>query len=179
MIGNMSHEFEISENSPDKIEVFQQAANILLTRSFKLIDFDIQKPWGFYLSIDQEQASEFIKVFYDGARPDGIDTSLELRPKFLGIAPGKRLSWQYHHRRAEIWRTLAGNYSLVTSPDDQEQPSKKVEPGEVVVIPQGTRHRGIGLDGWALVAEIWQHTDPTNPSSEADIIRVQDDFGRG
>jgi hypothetical protein len=30
-----------------------------------------------------------------------------------------------------------------------------------------------------LVAEIWQHTDPDHPSNEDDIVRVQDDFGRG
>jgi hypothetical protein len=29
-----------------------------------------------------------------------------------------------------------------------------------------------------LVAEIWQHTDPENPSDEDDIVRVSDDFGR-
>jgi len=28
------------------------------------------------------------------------------------------------------------------------------------------------------VAEIWQHTDAAQPSNEADIVRVQDDFGR-
>jgi hypothetical protein len=36
----------------------------------------------------------------------------------------------------------------------------------------------IGLDQQALVAEIWQHTDPKNPSNEEDIVRLQDDFGR-
>ena len=35
----------------------------------------------------------------------------------------------------------------------------------------------IGLDNYAVVAEIWQHTDKI-PSDEEDIIRVQDDFGR-
>ena len=42
---------------------------------------------------------------------------------------------------------------------------------------QGVRHRLIGLDDYAVVAEIWQHTDKI-PSDEEDIIRVQDDFGR-
>ena len=31
---------------------------------------------------------------------------------------------------------------------------------------------------FAVVAEIWQHTDPEHPSDEDDIIRLQDDFGR-
>jgi hypothetical protein len=29
-----------------------------------------------------------------------------------------------------------------------------------------------------LVAEIWQHTDPGNPSNEDDIVRLADDYSR-
>jgi hypothetical protein len=45
-------------------------------------------------------------------------------------------------------------------------------------LKQGERHRLIGLDGWGIVAEIWQHTNAQQPSDEDDIVRVQDDFGR-
>ena len=45
-------------------------------------------------------------------------------------------------------------------------------------MDKGERHRLIGLEGWGIVAEIWQHTDPENPSDEDDIVRLQDDFGR-
>ena len=47
-----------------------------------------------------------------------------------------------------------------------------------IILKQRERHRLIGLDDYSVVAEIWQHTDPNNPSDEDDIIRVQDDFGR-
>jgi hypothetical protein len=50
-----------------------------------------------------------------------------------------------------------------------------VTAGATVLIPQGTRHRGVGREDWALIAEIWQHT---NPSNENDIVRMQDDLGR-
>jgi len=54
----------------------------------------------------------------------------------------------------------------------------KVYPiGSQLKLNQGLRHRLIGLDNYAVVAEIWQHTDKI-PSDEDDIIRVQDDFGR-
>jgi mannose-6-phosphate isomerase len=155
-----------------------QAARILLSRGFRLIDFDNLKPWGFYLSVDETQADDFIKEFYDDVELQGIDASLPLRSKFLGIEPGKRLSWQYHHRRAEIWRCLAGEFELITSQTDTEDKKQKVKTGQIVSMPQGMRHRGVGLDDWALIAEIWQHTDPSNPSDEDDIVRVQDDFGR-
>ncbi|HET9850443.1 MAG TPA: hypothetical protein VFP35_02350 [Candidatus Saccharimonadales bacterium] len=164
--------------SKNKTEVFQQAAAILLKKDFKFIDIDITRPWGFFLSVDESQAPQFIKEFYAGVDLADIKKGLPLRPKFLGIAPGQRLSWQYHHRRSEIWRTLAGSYDLVTSKTDKEEPPERVNEGEVVSIAQGTRHRGVGLTGWALVAEIWQHTDLANPSNEDDIVRLQDDFGR-
>ena len=174
----MAGSYKFDTHSKDKLAVFQQAARILLAKDFRLIDLDATKPWGFYLSVDETQAEEFIKEFFDGVELEGVDTSLPLRPKFLGIAPGKRLSWQYHYRRSEVWRTLAGSYDLVVSETDKESSPKTVKQGEVIHIPQGKRHRGVGLDGWALVAEIWQHTDSNNPSTEEDIVRVQDDFGR-
>jgi len=49
---------------------------------------------------------------------------------------------------------------------------------EIVHLAKGQRHRLVGLDGWGIVAEIWQHTDASNPSDENDIVRLQDDFGR-
>jgi mannose-6-phosphate isomerase len=174
----MSNQFEFDQGSSDKLVVFNQAARILLDRGFRLIDLDAKKPWGFYLSVDETQAAEFIDEFYKGVELKEVDKSLALRPKFLGIAPGKRLSWQYHHRRGEIWRTLAGSYQLITSLSDVEGPPETINEGQVITIAQGIRHRGAGLAGWALVAEIWQHTDPNNPSNENDIVRVQDDFGR-
>ena len=175
---HMESALDFKLDSDDKVQVFQQAAGILLHKKLRLIDLDIGRPWGFFLSVDESQATQFIREFYSGIKLKGIDASLPLRPKFLGIAPGKRISWQYHHRRAEIWRCLSGEFRLVTSQTDSEEESRLVKPGEVVAMAKGERHRGVGLDNWALIAEIWQHTDPKNPSDEDDIVRVQDDFGR-
>jgi hypothetical protein len=50
--------------------------------------------------------------------------------------------------------------------------------GDTITLQQGERHRLIGLSDYAVIAEIWQHTDATHPSDEDDIVRVQDDFGR-
>lgn len=174
----MAKQYAFDPAVSQKTAAFQQAAQILIDNGFKLIDMNIVKPWGFYLSVDENQAAEFINEFYSGTELADLDTGLPLRPKFLGIAPGKRLSWQYHHRRGEIWRPIAGKFNLITSSSDQETKPELIEPGTIVRIPQGTRHRGIGLESWALIAEIWQHTDRQNPSTEDDIVRVQDDFGR-
>jgi mannose-6-phosphate isomerase-like protein (cupin superfamily) len=94
------------------------------------------------------------------------------------VESNKRLSWQYHHRRSEIWKLAAGTAGVVTSNTDQQGVLKRLHVGEIIRLEKGTRHRLVGLDGWGMIAEIWQHTDPTNPSDEEDIVRVQDDFGR-
>lgn len=94
------------------------------------------------------------------------------------VAPHKRLSWQYHHRRAEIWRCIDGEVAVATSVTDQEDQKHVLKVGDKIKLAQGQRHRLVGLDGWGIVAEIWQHTDAANPSDEDDIIRLQDDFGR-
>jgi hypothetical protein len=64
------------------------------------------------------------------------------------------------------------------SDNDQEGALEVLNEGDQVRLQQGERHRLVGLDSLALVAEIWQHTDPQNPSDEDDIVRVSDDFGR-
>jgi mannose-6-phosphate isomerase-like protein (cupin superfamily) len=94
------------------------------------------------------------------------------------VAPHSRLSWQYHHRRSEIWIVIGGETAVITSDDDHQREQRTLELGSFIRLRQGERHRLIGLDSWGIVAEIWQHTDPQNPSDEDDIVRVQDDFGR-
>jgi hypothetical protein len=50
--------------------------------------------------------------------------------------------------------------------------------GDLVALKQGERHRLIGLVDYAVIAEIWQHTDSNHHSDEDDIVRVEGDFGR-
>jgi mannose-6-phosphate isomerase len=102
----------------------------------------------------------------------------KLSPKILVVAPQQRLSWQYHSRRAEIWRVVQGEIGVVLSETDEQTELNFFEPGDVIVLNKGQRHRLVGLNDWGVVAEIWQHTDPEHPSDESDIIRLQDDFGR-
>ncbi|HNN72645.1 MAG TPA: hypothetical protein PKG89_15460, partial [Ferruginibacter sp.] len=89
-----------------------------------------------------------------------------------------RLSWQYHFRRAEIWKLIGGVAAVITSDTDAEKETHKLNIGDIVQLQQGERHRLVGLDNWGIIAEIWRHTDPDNPSDEDDIVRLQDDFGR-
>ncbi len=102
----------------------------------------------------------------------------KLSPKILVVEPGKRLSWQYHHRRAEIWRVVEGEVGIIMSDSDEQTALNLFEPGDVIILENGKRHRLVGLNDWGVVAEIWQHTDTEHPSDEDDIVRLQDDFGR-
>ncbi|MFV5692835.1 phosphoheptose isomerase [Flavobacterium sp. LT1R49] len=168
-------------NLPDNLEkstVFEQIAAALKQENFKVIKQDETRPWGGFFVIDESQASAFAAKFFPHLGMDAIRITNKLSPKILVVAPNKRLSWQFHHRRAEIWKILSGVVGVKTSLTDEEGALQKLAPGTFIQMDKGERHRLIGLDSWGIVAEIWQHTDPENPSDEEDIVRLQDDFGR-
>lgn len=145
---------------------------------FKISSKDFERPWGGFLVIDETQAQEFSNQFFNGIEVATLKISGKLSPKILIVKPNSRLSWQYHHRRAEIWRVYKGTVGIIRSENDTQNDIITLTEGDQVTLKQGERHRLIGLENTAIVAEIWQHTDPENPSNEEDIVRIQDDFGR-
>ena len=161
-----------------KRDLFHQIDQQLREQGFRVAHQDQTRPWGGFFVLDESQAQQFADTYFDGLSIEDLKISGKLSPKILLVAPEKRLSWQYHHRRAEIWRVVQGRVGVVTSPTDEEGELRKLQPGEVITLQQGERHRLVGLDEWGVLAEIWQHTDPAQPSNEDDIVRVQDDFGR-
>jgi mannose-6-phosphate isomerase len=162
----------------NKENVFDSAAGMLKEKGFNVVSKDGKRPWGGFFVIDEEQAVKFIRAFFPGMKPEEFSSFEKLSPKILLVEPGKRLSWQYHFRRAEIWRVIEGSVGVVVSETDQQAPMKRLKAGDSIRLKQGERHRLVGLDNWGTVAEIWQHTDPDHPSDEDDIVRLADDFGR-
>lgn len=162
----------------EKEALFQEIKDRLTEQQFSIIKQDQSRPWGGFYVIDEDQAQQFANQYFDGMAVDELRISGKLSPKILVVAPGKRLSWQYHLRRAEIWKVVEGKVGVVTSNTDEEGRLQEYHPGEFITLKQGERHRLVGLQGWGVLAEIWQHTDAANPSDEEDIVRVQDDFGR-
>jgi mannose-6-phosphate isomerase-like protein (cupin superfamily) len=144
---------------------------------FTIIAKDFERPWGAFLVIKEEEAQDFANRFFDGINVDTLRVEGKLSPKILIVKPEARLSWQYHHRRAEIWQVYKGEVGIVRSDNDTEGELVKFKEGEQVRLAQGERHRLIGKEDYGIVAEIWQHTDSV-PSDEEDIVRVQDDFNR-
>lgn len=159
-------------------DVFKEVEYLLEEKNLAIQSSDRTRPWGGFFVIDEKQSDEFISEFFPSLSPDDFSQFEKISPKILVVAPGKRLSWQYHHRRSEVWRVLQGEVGVVVSDNDDPGPIKKLMPGSLIRLKEGERHRLVGLNDWAILAEIWQHTDPNNPSDENDIVRVQDDFGR-
>lgn len=168
---------EITPGS-DKKTVFEQVKLFLEAGGFKIINSDESRPWGGFFVIDEGQSQKFIDLFFSNVPQAHQKNSGKISPKILIVESNKRLSWQYHHRRAEVWKVIYGEAGVVISDTDEEtglQPKKKEE---IVILKQGERHRLVGTNQWGIIAEIWQHTDAQHPSDEDDIVRVQDDFGR-
>ena len=159
-------------------DIFNKTFEALSSQKLRVIDKDIDRPWGGFFVIDEKDSQNFSGLYFSALKTDKLKISERLSPKILIIAPNKRLSWQYHHRRSEIWKVTSGEIRVVTSFDDLERNEKTLQEGDEIRINQGERHRIIGTDKYAIVAEIWIHTNKDNPSDEDDIIRIQDDYGR-
>ena len=157
-------------------DIFSKTLEILSSKKLNIIDKDTERPWGGFFVISPDNTQDFSNIYFNGLNTEKLKISGKLSPKILIIAPNKRLSWQYHHRRSEIWKVVNGQIKVVTSHDDVERKEKILKEGDEISIYKGERHRIIGMDEYAVVAEIWIHTDKDIPSEENDIVRVQDDF---
>ena len=164
--------------STDKNTVFSTVKEFITNKGFSIANEDASRPWGGFLVIDEAQAPLFIATFFPQFTLKDFEGFDKLSPKILLVAPHQRLSWQYHHRRSEIWTVIGGNAGIVRSETDEQNPQEKLPLGTTVSLKKGERHRLVGVDEWGVIAEIWQHTDINHPSDEDDIVRVQDDFGR-
>lgn len=164
------------ESSKEKL--FEEVEQQLKAQRFTIGKQDQSRPWGGFFVLSEEQSQQFADTYFDSIPVDTLKISGKLSPKILIVAPEKRLSWQYHHRRAEIWKVIKGTVGVVRSETNQEGELKMYKSGETITLKQGERHRLVGLSDWSMLAEIWQHTDVNNPSDEEDIVRIVDDFGR-
>lgn len=159
-------------------EVFEQVETYIISQGYTITDKDTNRPWGGFFVLDESQAAKFAAQFFPQLSIDAIQITQKLSPKFLVVAPQKRLSWQYHFRRAEVWTVQHGPVGVALSDTDEESAPGMYQANELITLPIGKRHRLVGLANWGVVAEIWQHTDAQHPSDESDIVRLQDDYGR-
>ena len=159
-------------------ENFLSIRNEIKSFGYQIISEDLNRPWGGFLVIDEDQSQKFSNQFFDGLKIESLQITERLSPKILIINPNSKLSWQYHIRRAEIWSIYKGPVGIIRSKNDFQNNMEIIDSGNQIKIKQGERHRIVGLKNSAIIAEIWQHTDFKKPSDENDIIRLEDDFGR-
>ena len=116
----------------DKNDLFQEIEAKLTDKGFKIESVDQNRPWGGFFVINEDQAQEFADAYFEGLNVQDLKISGKLSPKILIVGPNKRLSWQYHHRRAEIWRVIRGEVGVVTSPNDEEHELKILKEGDSI-----------------------------------------------
>jgi mannose-6-phosphate isomerase-like protein (cupin superfamily) len=165
----------------NKYEVLKRIKSTLIfPKGYVLADVDEHKPWGAYYRLADDCAEQFVAEYFPGRTVDELGQGGSLSPKFLIFEPGKKLSLQYHNRRAEIWRVIEGDLTAAVSDTDDEGEWISYKAGEELSYGALARHRAGAPAGgeWVIIAEIWQHTDLENPTDEDDIVRLADDFGR-
>ena len=160
------------------MDYLHEVENEISDLGFEIISKDFERPWGGFLVINENQAQEFANKFFDGIDIESLKIGGKLSSKILVVKPNSKLSWQYHNRREEIWKVFKGKVGISRSHDNNQNAIVNLDEGDQLKLEKGERHRLIGLDDYAVLAEIWQHTDSNYPSDENDIVRLDDDYGR-
>ena len=99
-----------------------------------------------------------------------LDEAGTYKVKRITVDPGQRLSYQFHHRRAEHWVIVTGRAEVTL--DDEVLP---YEAGQVVEVGRGVRHR-IRNPGDEVLTFVEVQTG--DYFGEDDIVRLDDDYGR-
>ena len=107
------------------------------------------RPWGYY---------EILKE------------KTNYKVKRITVKPGERLSYQYHHKRSEVWTIVSGEAYMLLN-DELSLHTY----GETIFIPQGTKHRVENKGQDDLVFIEVQHG---SYFGEDDIVRIEDDYDR-
>lgn len=101
----------------------------------------------------------------------GWDGGRDWYLKTVYVAPGKRLSLQYHHHRAELWTLVDGDATATIEANGKHVRIPLVK-GQIFSVPMRIVHRLESKRGGTIV-EIALGT-----FNEDDIVRIKDDHGR-
>ena len=108
-----------------------------------------KRPWGAFFVLSDEK---------------------DFKIKKIEVNPSKRLSYQFHNKRSELWYILKG-VGIVTINDKKTE----VKKGSIVKIKKLEKHR-IENNGSKILTFIEVQTG--SYFGEDDIVRIQDDFDR-
>ncbi len=99
-----------------------------------------------------------------------LEDSDECKVKRISVLSGSRLSYQYHHKREEVWVIVKGS-GIVTIDDKIVD----VSPGSIVHIRKEQKHRieNTGKENLEFI-----EVQLGDYFGEDDIVRLQDDYNR-
>ncbi len=107
-------------------------------------------------------------------RPWGAVSSVSRGERYevkrLKVSPGKKISLQKHHHRAEHWIVVRGTAEITMAGE-----TRLLHENESVYIPQGTVHR---LHNPGKIPLELIEVQTGSYLGEDDIIRIEDEFGR-
>jgi len=119
---------------------------------------------------EREERTNHRRVFRPWGSYEGLDSGPRFQVKRLVVNPGKKLSLQLHHKRAEHWIVVSG-IATVTCDDRVFD----LNENESTFIPLGSKHRLENRQASLLEVIEVQSGDYLG---EDDIVRFDDDFGR-
>jgi mannose-6-phosphate isomerase len=99
-----------------------------------------------------------------------LDIGEGYKVKRIHVAPGARLSYQFHAHRSEHWVVVSGRATCLI--DDRVVVA---EVGQTVDVPLRAKHR-LGNDGSQELVVI--EVQRGHYTGEDDIVRLEDDYGR-
>ncbi|GGE05001.1 phosphomannose isomerase type II C-terminal cupin domain [Psychroflexus salis] len=100
-----------------------------------------------------------------------LEDAVTHKVKRIEVKPGGRLSYQYHHKRSEVWTIVSGVGRITLNGDVQDYHA-----GQVIHIPQGMKHRieNPSSSENCVFIEVQLGTY----FGEDDIVRIEDDYDR-
>ena len=107
------------------------------------------RPWGRY------------DILWDGD---------DCKVKRITVSPGGKLSYQYHHKRAEDWIIISGS-AMVTIDDN----TFSAHSGERIHIAKTRKHR---IENQSDEDVVFVEVQTGDYFGEDDIVRLEDSYGR-
>ena len=108
----------------------------------------VNKPWGYYVDYFRSDSVVFKKI---------------------AVFPNEKLSYQYHNNRDEFWYIESGSGLLTVDGDETF-----MRPGSSILIKRGENHMVECVSDEVLIVYEMQ----TGKTSEDDIVRLEDKYGR-
>ena len=139
----------------DKRELVSQIEQILRDHGYNIYEIELNKPWGAYIRLGDMDAAGFTTEFF---KYESIYTGLPISPKILIVEPGRRLSWQYHHRRKECWEFITNGRYCRSDTDDLGS-VHSARSGDVIKLEREERNRLLGKPiNYTIVNSFWKKT---------------------